>query len=300
MCYSLESSATTSAVSVIVTALVLLTKRHPYHKWCALSTLSVCTMQMAETYLWWHKGDLNDASAGHKGCSENGPNRFGTQVLVILALWMQPMGPWLAGKVLLEGIGLDPSPTPAPDQVQRKTANKNKQERVEQVEASLSVIERFWIFPYLKMVGNNGLSTMIYSWWFVAFPSYHLKDALYSALFDMHSESRKYHCAYITEMGYLNWAEVSGSRLAIWCLYISSAVLPVISAFTGSFWKGAMICGYGALCLIYSYVYTDSPGSLWCFYVSGYNLIVVAEVWFCAAPRRYFVFKNSKQKTKLL
>ena len=90
MCWSFEVSVATSVFSYAV-ALFLIARGDWTRKFYGGCLLGVCAMQWAEAWLWYH-GDLVEQ------CAVGGANRFGTQVLVRLALMMQPLGPFISAK----------------------------------------------------------------------------------------------------------------------------------------------------------------------------------------------------------
>lgn len=81
MCYSVESSVKTSALSLFA-IIYLLLSGNPHFKWLAIALLGWCLMQFAELLLW-----LTDPRSG---CTDT--NKLITLTLIPLALALQPLG----------------------------------------------------------------------------------------------------------------------------------------------------------------------------------------------------------------
>ena len=77
-------------------------------------------------------------------------------------------------------------------------------------------------------------------------------------------------CATSTEMGYLYWgAPTVLLPHLVWCIFVG---YPLWAA---SIPYNLAICTYGLLCLLLSYIFTDSVGSNWCLYIVTYNVLCV-------------------------
>jgi len=81
MCYSVESSLKTTAIS-FVAILYLLQSDDPYFKWIGIALIGWCGMQFAELLLW-----LTDP---RKGCTDW--NKIITMTLIPFILVLQPLG----------------------------------------------------------------------------------------------------------------------------------------------------------------------------------------------------------------
>ena len=87
MCWNLESSLIGAFVSTL-TAMFLISRNEKVYKIYGWSLLGITSMQWAESFLWGF------GEVGSGTCTEF--NRFGTRVLVPLAVYFQPMGPFMA------------------------------------------------------------------------------------------------------------------------------------------------------------------------------------------------------------
>jgi hypothetical protein len=81
MCYSVESSAKTSLLS-LVAIILLFTSNVPHFKWIAMILVGWCGMQFAEMLLW--------LTNPRKSCTT--ANKILTLTLIPLILLMQPLG----------------------------------------------------------------------------------------------------------------------------------------------------------------------------------------------------------------
>jgi hypothetical protein len=81
MCYSVESSVKTTAISLFA-IIYLLTSNIPYFQWIGITLIGWCGMQFAELLLW-----LTDP---RKGCTMS--NKILTMTLIPLVLILQPLG----------------------------------------------------------------------------------------------------------------------------------------------------------------------------------------------------------------
>ena len=84
MCYSVESSAKTTLIS-LAAIVYLLSSGDPYFKWLGITLIGWCLMQFAEMILWF--------TEPHKSCSDL--NKIVTMTLIPFVLMMQPLGPLL-------------------------------------------------------------------------------------------------------------------------------------------------------------------------------------------------------------
>jgi hypothetical protein len=231
MCWSLEVSVGTSVFSYAV-ALFLIVRGDWTRKFYGGCLLGVCAMQWAEAWLWYH-GDLVEQ------CAVGGANRFGTQVLVRLALMMQPLGPFFSAKAFAPRSFSAWLYVPFP-----------------------LIVHAIKPVAY-TLVGDNW---PLGSWW--------------------HVHKTLVHCTTPTPMGYLNWgAEQPLALHLVWTAYIAAVPL---YALRGSATAIAIVA-YGTACLLLSWAITDSVGSNWCLYVSGYSVCAALDYCFgapMAAPRR--------------
>ena len=86
------------------------------------------------------------------------------------------------------------------------------------------------------------------------------------------------HCTTLTPQGYLDWgAEQHLALHLIWFAYIAWVPLHGMHPL----WKSIALSLYGLACLLFSWATTDSVGSNWCLYVSGYALLGLID--FCVA-----------------
>jgi len=81
MCYSVESSAKTSLIS-LVAIVYLLSSGDPYFKWLGVTLIGWCLMQFAEMILWF--------TEPHKSCTDL--NKVITMTLIPFVLMLQPLG----------------------------------------------------------------------------------------------------------------------------------------------------------------------------------------------------------------
>lgn len=87
-------------------------------------------------------------------------------------------------------------------------------------------------------------------------------------------------CSWRTPMGYLAWRPSDDLRgLLLWFAYVSLWVL----WFYRPVWKAVGIISYGLLALWTSWTLTDSPGSNWCFYITGYAFLGLMDYYFQTA-----------------
>ena len=84
MCYNVESSLKTTAISLFAIVYLLLSD-NPYYKWIAVTLIGWCLMQFAELLLW--------LTEPRRGCTEM--NKLITLTLVPIALAIQPIAPLL-------------------------------------------------------------------------------------------------------------------------------------------------------------------------------------------------------------
>ena len=94
MCWSLEVSLATSIFSTAVAFFFLQASQPVRFRFYGGCLLGICSMQWAEAFLWYG-GDLVET------CRVGGSNRFGTQILVPLALILQPLGPFCSAHAFL-------------------------------------------------------------------------------------------------------------------------------------------------------------------------------------------------------
>jgi len=227
MCWNFEVSLFTSLLSTAISILIITVARTNQHKFYGAATIGICSMQWAETFLW-HNGDLVES------CREGGANRFGTQVLVRVALLLQPLGSYFGAWQWMLGATL-----------------------------------RKWSLLYaIPPCALQMLAPMRY---FLIGDAYGCEDVSIKILC-------KHLCTRLTRSGYLMWdmgAPTALWELLAWFIYIG--IVPLIVA--RPFRKALFICAYGLLCLMASWFFTDSPGSHWCLYVTGYALLGLLDIY---------------------
>lgn len=197
------------------------------HKFYGAGIFGICSMQLAEAYLWYH-GDLVET------CSKGGGNRFGTQVLVSTALVLQPLGPFFGAR--------------------RWMFDRGK-----------------WWFKYSLLYVIVPLSQAIpIPRYFLIGDDYKCEDLTFLKFYCGAM------CAVVTPMGYLNWHMQNTPplpMLLIWFAYISIVPMMVVRPVK----KALFTCAYGLVCVLCSWSLTDSSGSNWCLYVSGYALLGLVD-----------------------
>ncbi len=215
MCYSVESSAKTTAMSLIA-IIYLLMSNNSHFKWLAITLIGWCIMQFSELLLW--------LTEPRKGCSDM--NTFITMTLIPLSLIMQPLGSLFG---------------------------------------SLYVIpwDKSSIFRKNFIVGYSILITIIY------------------ALYHFYKPEKT--CTTVTKGGHLNWytryktSEYSHLSFTFIGILI---VLPLFMFWDKSFLILFLLILFPAFGFIYGKMYTDSPGSIWCYYTSYSSVISAALLFF--------------------
>lgn len=90
MCWNFETSFYSAVFSTVVALFLVSRMRFPY-LFYGISLLGITSMQWAEAYLWYY-GDITNEQ-----CSDY--NKFGTQVLVPIAVMLQPLGPFFGAYI---------------------------------------------------------------------------------------------------------------------------------------------------------------------------------------------------------
>lgn len=231
MCWNFGVSITTAIFSTIAGLFLLLHRKQEPFPFYGLSLLGVTSMQWAEAYLWYY-GDV----AGET-CILN--NKYGTQVLVPMAVMVQPLLPFLGAYL----------------STNKYTPAGNTLRKISKVYIGFCIMYKilnpivYWIF------GGN-------------------KTFLWVTTL----------CTTITKQGYLYWgAPVTLLPLLFWWALVATPVIIYLPL------KGILISLYGLMCLLISYYFTDSVGSNWCLYVTGYSLIGLYD---------YYIIINKKTKEK--
>ena len=90
MCWSFTASIVSAVFSTLVGLFLISRNKFPF-LFYGISLLGVTSMQYAEAYLWYYGDVTNDK------CTIE--NRFGTQVLVPIAVLLQPLAPYIGGLI---------------------------------------------------------------------------------------------------------------------------------------------------------------------------------------------------------
>ncbi|CAJ1458547.1 unnamed protein product [Effrenium voratum] len=236
MCWSLEVSLGTSIFSLVVSIFFLQRWQLARFRFYGGCLLGVCSMQWAEAFLWYH-GDLVES------CRVGGANRFGTQILVPLALILQPLGPFFSARLFLPQRAL-PMCYAAPPLL--------------------------WFgglcFKYL-FFGDRYPN----AWLFCEVLCTHISPMGYLVWYARNSAPdqvfalRKFF--EVTHTSFEAW------QMVLWCAYISTPVLKAMRPLL----KAVFACAWGLACCFLSMSITDSPPSNWCLYIVSYNIMALAE-----------------------
>ena len=206
MCYSVESSLKTSAISFFA-IVYLLSSNIPHFQWIGIALIGWCGMQFDELLLW--------LTEPRKGCTKW--NEIITMTLIPFTLASQPL---------------------------------------------FALWGSLYVFPW-KTLSNFRKQFMIFYTLLCIFIIYFI-----------HFYKPDKTCTTVTKDGHLSWGTnkyVSNTAIftPIWALLIS---LPLIV-----FWnKSYLLICLILICPIFGYQYgqyTDSQGSIWCYYTSYTSII---------------------------
>jgi fatty acid desaturase len=239
MCWNLTASLASSGITFAIAALLAARPRNVKHRFYAAAIVGICAMQLSEAFLWYH-GDLAEHT-----CKLGGANRFGMQVLIRLALLLQPMGAYLG----LRSFLVDPEHKPG--------------------FLYSTVLRVYPVFPIFV----NGLMPMRY----LLLGDNYTCDDVNIKIVCHHM------CARLTPSGLLNWN--AAEAVALWELLIWFAYNAVVPFMALRFREALALSSYGLICLLTSWAFTDSAGSHWCLYVTGYALLALAEWSLCGGDR---------------
>lgn len=208
MCYSVESSAKTTAISLIA-IIYLFTSNIPHFKWLAVTLIGWSLMQFSELLLW--------LTEPRKGCTDM--NTLITMTLIPFTLIMQPLG---------------------------------------------SLFGSLYVIPWDK-------STTFRKNFIIAYSIF--VTLMYTAY---HFYKPEKICTTVTKGGHLDWYTKTKIPEYSIFTFIFIAILIVLPLFM--FWDKSvlvlfLLILFPAFGFIYGKMYTDSAGSIWCYYTSYTSII---------------------------